>query len=366
MQAVWRQVKHRRWLYVASLLLTFALFLMPIWASWFAPPPFFASGHGLLGWFIALLAGILPAFLTGLITTWADHPLLVLLLAMGLLVSNGLAGRKERKLRDDARRIWDEALVPLTEAEKNERVQRAEETRAVPQPEDATPAGEATARFPRLRQFVRWRVLPGLVLLLFLLIAAWLVLTLATRLWLAFAERDGSFCARISRPEAAQPFVLGTRAQHFLFDTRRPCHATGMTVRAGDRYIVEMFVTHPWSDGGEPADPRGLSASQLGLGGYLGMPLRRAVRGRYLQPVVHILGDRGAGPAIQPLELQQRGAPLNLWRGEFVAQQSGELSLFANEAVLPLPGGRSTFFYTGQPYHNRGTAMVRIVAAHIR
>ena len=109
MHGVWALVRRRRLLYFASLFLTLALLAMPLWDEWWTPPVL-ASGHGLLGAIIGLLGAFLPGFLAVIVESWANHAFFVLALGLGLCLTNRNARRTERKLRDDARRIWDQAL----------------------------------------------------------------------------------------------------------------------------------------------------------------------------------------------------------------------------------------------------------------
>lgn len=203
--------------------------------------------------------------------------------------------------------------------------------------------------------------------------ALWLILVLTTRIALSFHERRDVFCAAATGTDRQ---LTATRLE---FDTRTPCHPVGATVRKGERYIIDFDVKVAWRDGSLPASPAGLGAGDLGFWGYAAAPLRRAVGANYLQPMLHIRGkDEWAGPSIQPLELRQHGSPLTRWRGEFVAPRDGELSLFANEGVLPfkvrgparllalpwtLKSYPVTHFYDDATYGNSGTACVTIVKA---
>ena len=202
----------------------------------------------------------------------------------------------------------------------------------------------------RLRRYIRWTVAPLIYLVIMLLILLWLMVVVWTRISLSFLERGEAFCP--------PPVPHAALTAPIPFETGRPCNSTGLVVREGQRYLVRMDVERGWVDGVFPADPRGLAARDIGLAGYVGAPLRRAVGARYLQPVAHI-GGSWTGPAIQPLELERNGGT-GAWYGEFVAERSGPLSFFANESVLPWA---PTYFYAQAPYANAGTARMTIVPA---
>lgn len=335
---VWADVRRRRRLYFCSLFLTVALVLMPIWVGRLPVMPVYASGHGLLGGTIGLIGAVLPAFLGGVVETWADHPLLVVLLVTLLILANLSARGIERRLREETRRVWNLSLD-------------------LPKPyhgqtsaEPLQPVTEQGPEYPvpdfwqSLRRKIRWGFIPLLVLALIVTLALWVLAAFGTRVFLAGLERGACGAAQSAAPSAA--------AATFTFETGKYCNPTGMTVVKGQIYAVEIEVAEVWKDDRQPTDPRGLSARDLGLAGYLGAPLRRAVSANYLQPVAHIRGQ-WPGPILQPIELQRRAAPLTGWRGEFKAHSSGRLSFVANDAAPPY---FRRFFYD----NNSGTARVRV------
>ena len=338
MRPIWAIVGRRRIAYFISLFLTLTLVLMPIWDGWLAPPPVLSSGHGVAGQAIGLIGLLLPGFLTTIVGSWIDNPFWVLVLLATLVLSNGWATRLEQGLRDDTRRIWNR-MVDLAETD-------------APQVNRQKPKG---AKREAMR-FLRWRLAPALIFAAMILFFLWLLLAVTTRFAVARYERGDRFCA-VSAP------VAETTASTFRFDTIGTCHSAKLMVRRNTRYIVEMFVNEPWRDGGHAADPRGLSASEIGVAGWLGVPFRRAVAANYLQPVSHIRGG-DSGPAVQPLKLE-RGPMNHMWRGEFVADRTGALSLFANDSVLPFAifGRQVEAFYTDAPGQNTGSAFVRITRA---
>jgi hypothetical protein len=359
MHDIWGQVRRRRVAYYVSLILTLMLVTMPLWVGHAPVPPFLASGHGLFGGVVGFLPAVLPGFVAGLVTTWVDHPFYVLALLILLLISNGIASGIERRLRDDTRHIWNESLDLAREAGAPITKRGSSEHYPLPDPDAKLP--EATP-LQKLRSFFRWRIVPFLILLLLLTIGSWILAGVATRARLAALERD-ALCPASGGASTPGP------SSTFQFTTDMPCHSARFVVERGVRYVVDIDVTRPWTDGrGSPAeskpiaaDPRGLSASDLGWAGFAGLPFRRAVTAGYLQPVAHIRSERLSGPILRPLVMEQRGARPTLWRGEFVAEASGELSLFANEAVLPFrsPG----YLYTDARYGNLGSAQVTVTRA---
>jgi len=138
------------------------------------------------------------------------------------------------------------------------------------------------------------------------------------------------------------------------------CNATGMQVDANRNYTITFDVTAPWSDGRRATTPAGASAFEIGVAGPFGVPLRRVVSARYLQPLAEVRhGDVVEIYALEP-ELIEGG---ERYRATFRSRQAGELFLFSNDVVLPLPSDRGLrYFYTGERGHNAGTACVTIQA----
>jgi len=118
-------------------------------------------------------------------------------------------------------------------------------------------------------------------------------------------------------------------------------------------------ATEPWFDGRYPTDPKGLRARDLGLAGILGGPFRRVIEANFLQPVIEIRQPPGSwrldNAHITPLVLDEKEP--RLFVGEFTAGGSGELFVFANDAVaLHDP----TYFYTSPLGKNSGKALIWI------
>ena len=147
----------------------------------------------------------------------------------------------------------------------------------------------------------------------------------------------------------------------------------GRTVSRNERYIVNVEVVVPWKDSTQDTAPTGLAASDLGFWGHVGVPLRRIVNARYLQPAYLIRSERRwwhfwEPVYIQPLALEPLGETGTSWQAEFTAERSGELSLFANDSVLPLSIQNYDYKYFYERSRsgstgNSGTARVTIARA---
>jgi uncharacterized protein (DUF2235 family) len=356
-EKVWDFVWWRRMVYFATLAATLALVTMPLFIGPDDPSALRSDGRNVLGGLIRLLAVPLPSFASTWVDVYANHPyrflaavaLIVLLLRLGTWL--------EHTLRDRARAIWRDELTGGS----------AEVAPSWLQHFRNNPA------YQRSVQFIKWRVLPDAVITpLLALLVVYLLLGAYTRAWLSFAESGNRFCAA----PANEPPLIVEESQTIL--TKDLCSASFGAVRKEHRYVVTFDLTghDPWFDADLPASPLGLRASTLPWGlGYFALPLRRALKAHYLQPVAAIrerkddVTDRG-DVEIYALPMRQvDGSPMR-YQAEFTAPKDGFLYVFVNDAVLPLfnrvGGVDYTYFYRhsggGSRRGNSGAATVVVKA----
>lgn len=342
MEAVWDLVWRRRIAYFVSLALTLLLLFLPAWAQVAPDPPILADGRTWLSEVIRLLNLILPEFLHGWVNGAASRSFYVLVLGIALIVSLRYGGRLERRLRDHARAIWEHVL----DLENEEA-----EVPGEPEPRLRTSPG-----YQNFMQMAKWTILPGLIGFLILILLAWAVLGFAAQAWLPFAESSGKLC-----PER-QDDAPDLDVVRLDFGPRSLCHPVGRTVRRDENYVVDFEIVQPWKDGRIDTAPTGVSAGRMGFpAGYAGLPLRRIVNAGYLQPAYLIRSKRKwwqlADPVyIQPLKLDPVGKNSTSWRAEFRAERDGELSLFANDAMLPWPFDYRYFYERSGSEGNKGNS----------
>jgi uncharacterized protein (DUF2235 family) len=358
MEAVWDLVWRRRIAYFFSLALTLLLVFLPLWIGSAFDPPFLADGRTWLGEVIRLLNVILPEFLHGWVNSAASNAFYVLVLGIGLIMTLRYSSRLERRLRDHARAIWEHCLDL-----KNEEAQDLGQ----PEPRLRTSAG-----YQAFMQKAKWTIAPGLIGLLILALMVWAALGFATQVWLPFYESSGRMCPRPKAEAAADLDVV-----RLDFSPSNLCNPAKRSVKRGERYAVELEIVKPWKDGSIATAPTGVSASRMGWRGYAGLPLRRIVNAAYLQPAYLIRSKRKgwqfADPVyIQPLKLVPVGENGTTWHAEFQAERDGELSLFANDAMLPITASwlypfDYRYFYqqsgSGEDKGNSGTACVTVTRA---
>jgi uncharacterized protein (DUF2235 family) len=320
-EKVWDLVWWRRVNYFATLILTLLLAAMPLWADRLGSPPLLADGRTWIGGVIRIVGLALPGFLESWVNTYADNAFYFLILAIAIAVLLTVGTRLERKMRDQGRGIWRCAVggsaPPAAPASWLQRLRNGR-------------------TYQRRIQVMKWTLLPNFVVApLMVLFLLWLAAGIYTQARLPGLEKGKRLCPPVGGP------VPDLEINRLDFSTRATCHNVGARIVKGERYVVTFEVVEPWRDGSQKASPMGLAAADLPWGlGYFGVPFRRVVNASYLQPTIQIRPEKRRlqlfnDVHIYPLEVSQQGDSGTTYRAEFVADETGELSIFANDAVLP-------------------------------
>jgi uncharacterized protein (DUF2235 family) len=374
LERVWNYVWIRRSAYFVTLAVTLLLITMPLWIGLAPEPPLLADGRTWIGGIIRLLAVLAPSFAGDWIKVYADNPFYFLGLGLSILALYFFSNWLERLLRDRARRVWHEALAedPASTGNTRSALRRLRAWLS-----ERIMIERNSPDYQRMIQLFKWRLLPDVVFGPLLVAAVtWIGLSLYTQMALPGLENGTELCTPAKPPLHS---LTGIRRD---FKTSDRCSSSLGRVQKGQRYVVTLDVVDQWYDGSLPATPEGIEARAFPWGlGYLAVPLRRVVDAAYLQPIVEIRPRRLRGlfgnVRIEMLGVGTEGDSPNLYRGEFVARKSGELFLFANDAMLPRRPSRLfsdfdyDYFYKRsgsgpiEERGNRGTACLTVEAAEV-
>ncbi len=318
-------VRNHVWLRrVAYFLTVFAsLFLaaMPL----MAPPP--GGGHGSAFAFLIPAVDLVAGFLPGLAKPWLDaframpERLAAGLALIALFMLWGLS--LEQRIRDGLRIVWS-------------RIRTGEPASVPPQ--------------PVLGGFIQWLRTRRLYRGVFYALHQWIVPFLCA---LALVYAGGAIAARVLLAAGSSLGLVcpaPSAAPATSFDTRARCAPLGVALEAGRSYTLRLRVTQDWSDGGIPASPLGLADGDATRLMALGVPLRRDLGARWMQPVIRI-GQGGS----RELPLAMMRDADGTFSARFVAPASGPAYLFVNDALLPLPVVTDLFYA-----NNAGSAQVRL------
>lgn len=350
--SVWDRVWCRRVLYFATLACSLLLLAMPLWVGKFFAAPWLNDGRNWGGEIIDLGRLAAPRFLGGWIRVYEHNLLYTIILVALIWILSSTSAKRELALRDATRAIWHQVLTAKSadELQNDRTVSWIERIRT-------------SAIYQRGLQIVKWHVLPNIVGPAILAMMLWALGGIVTQSILPELEEGSSLCPK---PTGKTELTMISRD----FTTKALCNPTAVSVRRGQEYEVSLYVVDDWFDGSTAASPAGLRVSDYSnAAGYLGVPYKRVIEAGYLQPVIEIRPPHAFMNKvyIYPLVLTNQLDDPKLYRGSFVAQESGDLDLFANDAVLPITGSWAgkyniRYFYerSGSPAGNRGTACVLI------
>ena len=179
--------------------------------------------------------------------------------------------------------------------------------------------------------------------------------TLGAGLW-GFVERgfsrphpggaDASLPAR-----APSSGIHASLTNSVVFRTDQPSLATGIHLREGEGYRVQIEVLDPWLDDTLAASPEGLAGPAPEI-----MGLMEGFRRDPGHDWFVLLGSVGS-PDADPFLLAGEGREAGVWVGRIVPLEgSGELFVFVNYAVSYFtPGGAWTFYR-----NNHGSARISV------
>lgn len=330
----------RRVFYFTIVAASLGLATMPFWLA-SAGERLCSDSRCVLGTIFGWLRYVLPGFAEPWVKTFSEGPGWTLLFLFLIFVFLKFGTIAERRLRDGTRRLWKEAVAGDVE------------------PDHARPTVRrlrTSSTYQGVLGFIKWQVLPFVFGLMMLAVLLWAAAVAAAQLRLSGGEDRVLLCRRDAPPGP-------------IFETGNPCNPTGVKVGRGLTYEIRFYVQEPWQDGSDKNNattPEGIEAGRFPYKlGYVGAPFRRVINARYLQPLAAVSRRKPNFTTVDITTvhitaLEPVAAGPNEWVSEFTAPATGQLSLFANDAVPPWPFDADHFYRGSDSSGNRGTACVAI------
>ena len=180
------------------------------------------------------------------------------------------------------------------------------------------------AAVTRLFRLYREVIVPYAFGVLVLGVLLWLVVVLGDRARLTAA---GGGCTPSSNTSELSPGAPVKKT----FNANAFCSATGIVLNAGSRYRLDVSLTPEWKDDQIPVETPGgflfhspqVERPQARLAFLAAAPLRRMWGAAWFVPIAKVGAGAGEDYA------------LNRYRNEFTPEETGELFLYVNDAVLP-------------------------------
>ncbi|MGE5525077.1 MAG: DUF2235 domain-containing protein [Rhodospirillaceae bacterium] len=315
-QKVWNLVFWRRIVYYLSVYLAVALVVFPLL--------FTANGACVerlcgISWVIRDAGIVLPAVFSPWLDSYAEHPSAFLLVVALFAAVLSIGGRLKARIADAMRAVWlrDRTLAPP----RTDWLIRLRTSRWY-------------LAFGKAFRRVVFPMAAGIGVL-------WLIAAAATQLVFAVMSSAGAVCA------------AGAGARD-IFTPSTVCWDTGTRVEQGATYRITLQIADAarWTDGGIVADATGFRREKMSWSLYPRVLFRRYMTEPWMRPVARI-GEAGSDEyVLQPRVGESSDTALV---AEITARRSGELFLFVNDAVLPVPN-------TWQPFYadNTGAATVKV------
>lgn len=321
---VWNLVWWKRLVYFMSvgvfgLLAAFPLFGRP------TPLPYDGSLY-IVSAGISSIGTFLPDFLSPWLKAYQSHPALFLLIMFLFVAILYLGGRLQGKLFDQMRRIFNQPGPAKVRSGLIYRVRSNQ----------------------RLKKSLKWlkeKLIPALILII--------ILMFIPRGLFAIIDASGLTCT--PTPADLKSYLVKGESRTKNFDSKSLCWPSGVEVEAGKHYKITLVINQhdQWLDRKTPARVSGVEKKDLSFFMYLALPLRRHLMEPWFKPIARIgLSGRDDYP-LNPEEWS--GSTDNQLIAVIEAHRSGELFLFVNDAVLPVPNAWQGFYG-----NNPGTADVTI------
>ncbi|HWI12841.1 MAG TPA: DUF2235 domain-containing protein, partial [Burkholderiales bacterium] len=315
---VWNLVWWRRIVYYASVYVAAALIAFPLLL-----PAGGACADRLCGlsWMIRDVGLVLPAFAAPWLDSYAEHPSAFLGIGALLAATLWMGGRLRARISERMRAVWlrERMLAP-------------------PQP-DVLARMRASRWYQRCGKIFRRAIFP----IVAGVAAVWLIAAGVTQILFALMSSAGAVC---------EPAAL-VRGR---YTPDNVCWGSGVQVKQGVTYRITLAIDEPgrWTDGGIVTGVNGFRREKMTWPMYLGLPLRRYVAEPWLHPIARIGATGSDEYVLKPVRGQGNDVTLV---ADITARRSGELFVFVNDAVLPVPDGWQVFYG-----NNTGSATVRVQA----
>ena len=234
----WNKVWARKIIYYLTLILIVCFVTFPYWpknitdkgsgsiAKWIEPV---LGTLGVAIRAIPSLIGKIPGF--GFAGNWAmEYDKFPFVFSLGALIIGAClmwSWKINAALRDEMRANWHHVTG-----------------KGASPPDTVSAFRRSFARFlegPIYIDKIRWSIrflLESAAFLIFLL----LVLAACSRLYFGIGDGFGQFCPSNTQVEQA------TFGEEFTFNPTNTCHATGLKLRKGEKYAIEMRVAQDWGD----------------------------------------------------------------------------------------------------------------------
>jgi uncharacterized protein (DUF2235 family) len=337
-EKIWNLVWLRRIVYFATLAASFHLGAFWLFHGLNAEREF-QSPVRLVSELVRLVESFLPR---QVVHWWTDYyaanPVSFALGVVAVASLIWLGSRLEAQITDSMRLIWNARLKAAT-------IEKSPLHRAIY-------AFRTSFPYQLTLDTARRHVLPFLSAVFLV----WLGFGALSHFLFNVSDSAGAFCHETPRAQRTLLQKKGDTSKQLAFSTQTLCFATGVEVEPGQKYSLTIAMPSPWQDG---ANPIGYWTSEAPhwegkVAGYVTDPLRRVFFRPWFRLLARI-GSKGvAEDFLDPILLPGKSVT-TYWAPTKKTDRAGELFLYVNGPVLPLPWISDVFYR-----HHKGEAGVVI------
>ena len=320
-ESIWNLVWYKRVAYFSNIGLAFVLLLFPL---------LFPAGKACSGLACALvpifdkLSSLLPSFAKPWFDAFSSHPgkfLTIALLSGILLYINAvLRGR----MFDQMRMLWKKTLDDPAR----------EFSGSLEPPNDWLYKFRNHPTYQAFFKLMKRWILPWL----FGLIAVYLIVAAISQGLFALMNAGGWVCADMQAKTINQ-------SASFFFSSNILCNRSGIELKQGNRYSLTIQISKDqlWKDASINAELTGLKQDQVKWPMHLALPFRRHVQEPWFKPIAKF-GAYGTSEVSLNFEIKEHSEKNQIWTTEITPLRDGQLFLFVNDAILPVPKNWQVFY----------------------
>jgi uncharacterized protein (DUF2235 family) len=313
-EKVWDLVWWRRVVYFSSVFVAILIVLFPL--LW---PALDACQSRLCGisWVVGAVGAVLPGVASPWLEAWETRPTQLVRLVVAFTVLLFLSGWLRTRILDEMHSIWMRGGA------------------LAPDPRGWLYRLRTNAVYVWLWKRLKWFVLPAIAgtASVFLVMAAGskgVFDLMSSAGYVCSATPDDQRVAdRLDDPRTFTPYSV--------------CWASGVVLTEDVTYRVTITIDHPpsWGD----------TEAETGVGGYRSsrthygrLPFRRYLGQAWYKPIARI-GERGGDEyVLEPADILNKSRAATTLVSNIKARRSGELFLFVNDAVWPVPSHWQIFY----------------------
>jgi uncharacterized protein (DUF2235 family) len=320
-EKIWNLVWLRRIIYFATLAASFHLVAFWMFHD-LRPQREFESPVKLVSEFVRFVEAFLPRQVVHWWTdSYAANPVSFLIGVLALALLIWLGSKLGGRIADSMRSIW--------------RSRKHESTIQNSLLHNPIHAFRTSRPYQTVVQAGRRHVVPFFSALLLV----WLGAVAASHFLFNVADSTGVFCHATDEKQLERLKQADARStKDIVFPTNALCFATGVYVERGVRYGITITEVKPWADGNwKQTHPDGFKTAELEhlwMKGpmYAAMPLRRVLFRRWFTLIARVGAEGINEEFLDPRKEDDHYVSLTR------PKRSGELFLYVNEVVVPVPG----------------------------